>query len=29
VGECLWVVMEEEVEHHRYATRDLTTLESR
>ena len=29
VSECLWVVMEEEVEHHRYATRDLTTLEAR
>jgi hypothetical protein len=29
VSECLWVVMEEEIEHHRYATRDLNTLESR
>ncbi|TDU88104.1 pentapeptide repeat protein [Kribbella voronezhensis] len=29
VSECLWVVMEEEIEHHRYATRDLSTLESR
>jgi hypothetical protein len=29
VSECLWVVMEEEIEHHRYATRDLTTLEAR
>jgi hypothetical protein len=29
VGECLAVVMEEEVEHHRYATRDLALLEAR
>lgn len=29
VAECLWVVMEEEVEHHRYATRDLAVLETR
>jgi hypothetical protein len=29
VSECLWVVLEEEIEHYRYATRDLTTLESR
>jgi hypothetical protein len=28
VAECLSVVMEEEIDHHRYATRDLTTLES-
>ncbi len=29
VAECLWVVMEEEIEHHRYATRDLAVLETR
>jgi uncharacterized protein YndB with AHSA1/START domain len=29
VGECLQVVMEEAVEHHRYATRDLSVLEAR
>lgn len=29
VAECLWVVMEEEIEHHRYATRDLAVLEGR
>lgn len=29
VGECLAVVMEEEVEHHRYAVRDLAVLEAR
>ena len=29
VAECLAVVMEEECEHHRFATRDLTMLESR
>jgi uncharacterized damage-inducible protein DinB len=29
VGECLAVVMEEECEHHRFATRDLAILESR
>lgn len=29
VGECLAVVMEEEVEHHRFAVRDLAVLESR
>ncbi|MEU0092217.1 DinB family protein [Kribbella sp. NPDC006257] len=29
VAECLWVVMEEEIEHHRYATRDLAVLEAR
>ncbi len=29
VGECLRVVMEEEVEHHRYTTRDLAALEAR
>lgn len=29
VGSCLRVVMEEECEHHRYATRDLATLEAR
>jgi hypothetical protein len=28
VGECLGVVMEEECEHHRFATRDLTALEA-
>jgi uncharacterized damage-inducible protein DinB len=29
VAECLAVVMEEECEHHRFATRDLTVLEER
>lgn len=29
VGTCLRVVMEEECEHHRYATRDLALLEAR
>jgi DinB superfamily/Pentapeptide repeats (8 copies) len=29
VGECLGVVMEEECEHYRFATRDLAVLESR
>ncbi|MEU4601437.1 DinB family protein [Kribbella sp. NPDC023972] len=29
VAECLAVLMEEECEHHRFATRDLTLLESR
>ena len=29
VGECLRVVMAEECEHHRYATRDLAVLEAR
>ncbi|ADB32257.1 pentapeptide repeat protein [Kribbella flavida DSM 17836] len=29
VAECLAVVMGEEIDHHRYATRDLTVLESR
>jgi hypothetical protein len=29
VGECLRVVMSEECEHHRYATRDLAVLEAR
>ena len=29
VAECLGVVMEEECEHHRFATRDLTVLEAR
>jgi hypothetical protein len=29
VAECLAVLMEEECEHHRFATRDLTVLESR
>jgi hypothetical protein len=29
VGRCLGVVMREECEHHRYATRDLAVLESR
>jgi DinB family protein/pentapeptide repeat protein len=29
VAECLAVVMEEACEHHRFATRDLTTLEAR
>jgi hypothetical protein len=29
VAECLAVVMNEEIEHYRYATRDLTVLESR
>jgi hypothetical protein len=29
VGKCLRVVMEEECEHHRYATRDLAVLEAR
>jgi hypothetical protein len=29
VGKCLQVVMTEEIEHRRYATRDLTVLESR
>jgi hypothetical protein len=29
VRECLFTVMEEELEHHRYATRDLAVLESR
>ena len=29
VGECVQTVMEEEIEHHRYATRDLVVLESR
>jgi hypothetical protein len=29
VGECLGVVMEEECEHHRFATRDLAVLEAR
>src|SRR5262249_49527742 len=29
VGRCLGVVMEEECEHRRYATRDLTVLEAR
>jgi hypothetical protein len=28
VGRCLRVVMDEECEHHRYAVRDLTTLEA-
>jgi uncharacterized protein YjbI with pentapeptide repeats len=28
VAECLYVLMQEEIEHHLYATRDLTTLES-
>ncbi|QNE21290.1 DinB family protein [Kribbella qitaiheensis] len=28
VSECLWVVMEEEIEHHRYAIRDLGRLEA-
>jgi DinB superfamily/Pentapeptide repeats (8 copies) len=28
VGECLGVVMEEECEHHRFATRDLATLQA-
>ena len=27
VGDCLGVVMEEEIEHHRFATRDLAALE--
>jgi hypothetical protein len=27
VADCLHVVMEEECEHHRFAVRDLTTLE--
>jgi hypothetical protein len=29
VWECLSVVMEEECEHHRYATRDLAVLEGK
>jgi len=29
VGGCLYVVMEEECEHHRYAVRDLAVLEAR
>ena len=29
VWECIGVVMEEECEHHRFATRDLAVLESR
>lgn len=29
VGECLGVVMEEECEHHRFATRDLAIIEAR
>lgn len=29
VAECLFVVMEEECEHHRFATRDLAVLEGR
>ena len=29
VRQCLGVIMNEEVEHHRYATRDLAALESR
>jgi len=29
VGECLSVVMDEECEHHRFATRDLAVLETR
>lgn len=29
VGECLGVVMEEEIEHYRFATRDLAVLEAR
>jgi len=29
VGRCLRVVMKEEVEHHRYAVRDLAVLEER
>jgi hypothetical protein len=29
VGECVRVVMEEEIEHNRYATRDLSVLETR
>jgi hypothetical protein len=29
VGQCLRVVMREECEHHRYATRDLAILETR
>ncbi|MGC4943015.1 DinB family protein [Kribbella sp. DT2] len=28
VAECLYVLMQEEIDHHIYATRDLTTLES-
>jgi hypothetical protein len=28
VAECLYVVMEEECEHHRYAVRDLAVLEA-
>ncbi|GAB3821160.1 DinB family protein [Kribbella italica] len=28
IAECLYVLMEEELDHHRYTTRDLTTLES-
>ncbi len=28
VAECLYVLMQEEIDHHLYATRDLTTLES-
>jgi hypothetical protein len=28
VGVCLYVVMKEECEHHRYAVRDLTVLEA-
>ena len=28
VGRCLRVIMREECEHHRYAVRDLTTLEA-
>jgi uncharacterized protein YjbI with pentapeptide repeats len=28
VAECLYVLMEEELDHHRFATRDLTALES-
>jgi hypothetical protein len=29
VADCIGVVMEEEIEHYRFATRDLTTLEAR
>jgi hypothetical protein len=29
VADCIGVVMDEEIEHYRFAVRDLATLESR
>jgi hypothetical protein len=29
VSECLWIIMNEEWQHHRYAVRDLDAIEAR